>query len=219
MKKFLISLVVVVGWFLINPDVGADLLRMKNGKVIEGKFLGGTEHEIHFRTDDNAVTVYPVKDILTITFITFSAPSSQKIQTPQPEQPEITIKRNTRLSVRIEDSLDTGMSRKGDWFDATLITDLVVDDIVVAPQGTTFKGQVIKSEQGMFSSGLVITLRELILKQKVIPIFTTTYAIWDRVPESSDAVKTYRQGRLLEIPSQTVLEFKTTKPITIDLMK
>jgi hypothetical protein len=119
----------------------------------------------------------------------------------------------------MEDTLNTGMSRKGDWFDATLTSDLVVDEIVVAPKGTRLKGQVIKSEQGRSTSGLVITLRKLILKQKVIPIFTTSYAMWDRVPESSDAVKSYRRGRLLEIPSQTVLEFKTTKPITIVLSK
>lgn len=227
MKKFLISLVVVSGWFLISWGVEADMIRMKNGKIIEGKFLGGTEHEIQFRTDDNNVTVYQVKDILTITFMPSSlrspqktlVPSSQKIQTPQPEQPEITIKRNTRLSVRLEDSLDTGMSRKGDWFDATLVSALVVDGAIVVSEGTRLKGQVIKSEQGQSSSGLVITLRELILKQKVIPIFTTSYAMWDRVPESSDAVESYRQGRLLEIPSQTVLEFKVTKPITIVLSK
>lgn len=226
MKTFLIFLLVVSGLFLINLDVGADMIRMKNGKVIEGKFLGGTEYVIHFQTD-NKVAMYQVEDILTITFMPTSSQSLQrvpvsptpKIQTPQPEQQEIIIKRHTRLSVRVVSSLNTGMSRKGDWFDTTLTSDLIVDGDVVVPKGTTIRGQVVKSEQGRSSSVLVIGLRKLLLKQEVIPISTTTYGMWDRVPEGSDAVKSYRKGRLLQIPSQTVLEFKTTKPITIDLSK
>jgi hypothetical protein len=226
MKTFLIFLLVVSGLFLIDLDIGADMIRMKNGKVVEGKFLGGTEYVIHFQTD-NKVAIYQVEDILTITFMPTSSQSLQrapvsptpKIQTPQPEQQEIIIKRHTRLSVRMVNSLNTGMSRKGDWFDTMLTSDLVVDGVVVVPKGTTIRGQVVKSEQGSSSSVLVIALRKLLLRQEVIPISTTTYGMWDRVPEGSDAVKSYRKGRLLQIPPQTILEFKTTKPITIDLSK
>jgi hypothetical protein len=117
------------------------------------------------------------------------------------------------------DSLNTGISRKDDWFDARLKSDLVVNGVVVAPKGTRVRGQVLKSERGKYGSALVITLRQLLLKQQTVPITTTNYGMWDRVQETSDTTKPLRRSRFLEISSQTVLELKTTAPVTIDLSK
>jgi hypothetical protein len=224
MKRALGALIVIFMGFFPDPFVWADMIRMKNGQVIEGKYLGGTEYTVRFQTDDGIVD-YQVEQILTLTFLPITSPLFQKTptpqttQTPQPEQQELTIASNTRLSVRMLDSLNTGMSRKDDWFDATLKSDLVVNGVVVAPKGTMVRGQVLKSERGKYGSALVITLRQLLLKQQTVPITTTNYGMWDRLQETSEATKPLRRSRFLEIPSQTVLELKTTAPVTIDLSK
>jgi len=221
MKKSLASLIVVSMLFLMVPHVWADMIRMKNGKVIEGTFLGGSRDTIRFETD-KGILLYKVEDILSITFLLTSSTFPKGTPTPQstplppiPKQQEFTIKNNTRLSIRMVDSLDTGVNRKGDWFDTTLEASLVVHGVVVVPRGTTVRGQVVESEQGKNGSALVITLRKLLLKQQVIPITTTNYGMWDRVQESSDTGKTLRRGRLLQIPSRTSLGFQITEPVTL----
>jgi hypothetical protein len=230
MKKFLVSLIAVFVLLLIQPDIWADMIRMKKGQLIEGKFLGGTEETIRVQTDHGIVEC-SIKEILTITFLPTSPLSSQetllfsqetprfeKTPTPQPKQQTLIIVPGTRLPVRMLDTVDTIQSRKDDWFAATFDLALVVDGIEVVPKGSMAHGQVIQAEQGKYGSALVITLREIILEQQVIPIATTNYTAWDKPPETVDA-NSLRRQRTLRVSAQTFIEFKTTEPIKIDLSK
>jgi hypothetical protein len=224
MKPILISLFVVFVVCLIALDVWADMIRMKGGKLIEGKFLGGTEESIRFQTGEGTVE-YPIEEILTITFLPVSfplpkvTPLPKSTPTPQPKPQKFTIVPDTRLAVRMLDDLDTMANRKDDWFDATVDLNVIVDKVVVVPKGTLVRGQVVKSEQGKSSSALVITLRKLILKHQEIPIDTTTYVLWDKLQEPSDtnSLGTLRRSRILRISSQMFIEFKTTEPVEIDV--
>jgi len=134
-----------------------------------GKFLGGTEQRIRVQTADGIVEC-PVKEILTITF---SAPSFEMTPTPESKQKTLILIPGTRLSIRLLDMLDTIQSKKDDWFGVTLDAALVVEGIEIAPKGAMAHGQVVQAEQGKYGSALVITLREIILKQQIIPIVTT----------------------------------------------
>lgn len=224
MEKFLTLLFVISALFLIKPDVWADTIRMRNGQIIQGKYLGGTENTVRFQTDNKTV-VYQIKEISAITFSSVSSRLSQGthstegVQTPQPEQTLVTIVPGTRISIRMIQTVDTIISKKGDKFYANLESALVVDGKVVIPKGTMVRGQIIQSEQGKYGSALVITLQGFILKQRIIPMTTTNYAVWDKSQGSSEtrAFNTPTRSRILRIPSQTFLAFKTTEPVEIDV--
>lgn len=208
MKKLLPGLLIVLIFGGITPSVWADRLQMKNGQVVEGKFLGGTEDTIRFQTE-NGVFVYQIKGLIALTF---SADSSL-----QPGQEAITIKSGTRLYVQIMSSLDSITSKEGERFSAILKSDILVSGAVIAPKGTIVHGEVVKAEHGKYGSALVITLQELVLEEKTIPVVTTNYALWDKPKETT--AKIMGRTRVQEIPAQTSLEFKTIKPVTVDLSK
>jgi hypothetical protein len=227
MKYVLIWLMVMFVVVGLALNVGADMLRTKTGRFIEGKFIGGTDTIIQFQTKDGVVE-YLIEEILSITFLPpgsplpplpKSTPLPQDTPTPIPKPQKITLAPDTRLGVRMLDTLDNGGSRTGDWFEATLDNSVVVNEMVAIPKGTRVRGQVIKSEHANFTSGLVITLREIRLKQQTIAIDTTNYGLWDQVPETDPASidSTRRRSRALQIFSETFIEFRLTKPVEIDL--
>lgn len=218
MKRLLTSFLSVCIIVLLNSSVQADLLRLRTGRVIDGKFLGGTEYAVHFHTKDGTVE-FSVEEILSITFL----PAGEKLPertpmptptpTPQPDQQEFTLPSDTRLSVRTLHMMDSLISRQGDMFDATLEMDLKIDGVLVIPRGTAVKGAVLRSEHDQDGSALVITLREFVLKAQRIPIATTSYAMWDQPHSDSDTGM--RSIRTLRIPAKAFLEFKTTEPVTL----
>jgi len=227
MKHVLTWLMVMFGVVGLALNVGADMLRTKTGRFIEGRFVGGTDTIIRFQSKDGVVE-YLIEEILSITFLPpgsplpplpKSTPLPQDTPTPTPKPQNITLAPDTRLGVRMLDTLDNGGSRTGDWFEATLDHSVVVNEMVAIPKGTRVRGQVVKSEHAKYTSGLVITLREIRLKPQTIVIDTTNYGLWDQVPETDPASidSTRRKSRALQIFSDTFIEFRLTKPVEIDL--
>ena len=62
----------------------ADTLQMKNGRVIEGNYLGGSERSVQFETIDGRVQLFSVKDIASVSFT--GAPS-RRAAAPPPNTP------------------------------------------------------------------------------------------------------------------------------------
>jgi len=98
----------------------ADSLELKNGSLIKGKFLGGTESEISFQVG-SSVQKYNLADIVSLKFDSERAASDQpKASTsslpsePQPAEHAgmktpayVTIPAGTRISVRTIDAIDS----------------------------------------------------------------------------------------------------------------
>ena len=121
----------------------ADTLELKNGSLIKGKFLGGTETEISFQVG-STVQKYSVADIASLKFdsegaANTSAPNALAPQ-PQSSLPDdpgagahleirpadtkpaetkpayVNIPAGTRISVRTIDAIDSSSSFVGDRF-------------------------------------------------------------------------------------------------------
>jgi hypothetical protein len=205
-------------WGLWPSDGRADLLRLKDGRLVDGKFLGGTEFVVWFYTAEGRKE-FPVADLLSISFLPPGAPLPERtpVPTPSPTQlprrQEYTIPAETRLSVRLTQYLDNLVSRPGDVFDATFATDVTLDGVLVIPKGTVAHGQVLKSEHDRNGSALVITLKTLVLTTRKVALATTSYAMWDQPREDVEAA--LRTAKTLEIQAGAFLEFKTTEVLTI----
>ena len=53
---------------LAVSGVHGDTLRLRDGRAIEGSYVGGTPREVRFMGEDGAVGVYPVHEIESIAF-------------------------------------------------------------------------------------------------------------------------------------------------------
>ena len=54
-----------LGWMAVSAS--ADTLQMKDGRVIQGRFFGGTQASVQFETRGK-IELYDVNDIISVTF-------------------------------------------------------------------------------------------------------------------------------------------------------
>src|SRR6266403_1313469 len=144
MLNFKLNCGLVIALCLVGSIACADSLELKNGSLIEGKFLGGTESEISFQVA-SSVQKYNVADIVSLKFdsdrVADNKPTSQdRLLSGEPEKSErpdmktpafVTIPASTRISVRTIDRIDSTENHVGDRFKASLEEPLMVEGNVV----------------------------------------------------------------------------------------
>jgi hypothetical protein len=92
----------------------------------------------------------------------------------------ITVPAGTRILIRTVDAIDSSKQKAGFRFTATLETNLMAEDTVVAPRGTELKGQLAKaSSAGKYkgSSQLTLELTDIVINGTAYPLLTTTFEI------------------------------------------
>jgi hypothetical protein len=159
----------------------ADSLVLKNGSLIKGKFLGGTQTEISFQVG-STVQKYNVADIVSLKFDSesvttlqlpaissgvmvgggASAPSPLALSS-LPDDPStvahvetkpafVTIPAGTLISVRTIDAIDSTYSLVGDQFLASLEEPLTLEGNLVVARDSPVYGRLTQSkESGTFA--------------------------------------------------------------------
>src|SRR5258707_11890273 len=84
MKKFKLNCGVVIALCLAASMAQADSLELKNGSLIKGKFMGGTESEISFQVG-SSLQKYNLADIVSLKF------DSEKAASDMPARPNSTL--------------------------------------------------------------------------------------------------------------------------------
>ena len=101
--------------------------------------------------------------------------------TPMPPAPtKVTFPAGTRILIRMVDSVDSEKQQPGYRFTASLETNLQVDDVVVAPRGTTVYGRLVTAQAaGRMSGGAELTLEltDIVINGAASPLLTSTYQI------------------------------------------
>ena len=170
----------------------ADTLQLKNGAVVQGKYLGGSERAVQFEVGGK-IELYAVGDVLSITFTGTPAASGAgassggsltNISTvPRPAAAAgagATVPAGTRLVVRMIDSVDSQTNHVGDRFRASLESDLVVNNVVVAPKGTDVYGRLAEAQQAGRIAGkaeLKLELTDILIQNRMQPILTGEYEL------------------------------------------
>ena len=98
-------------------------------------------------------------------------------------QQRVTIPAGTRLLVRTTDNIDSSSSRPGSRFTGTLETNLQLDDVTVAPRGTTVHGRLVEASSAGRTSGrsrLTLELTDIVINGNANPIMTVSYQLRGR---------------------------------------
>jgi hypothetical protein len=168
----------------------ADVLELKNGKVLTGNYVGGTAGTIRFETSQG-VQVVETSQALALTFTAGGAPTATgapagtaasaapaPAPTAAPAPTSVSVPAGTTLLVRMMDGASSDDS-KGKRFTTTLESDLVVNGQMVAKAGTKIYGRVENAQKaGRFvgQSQLDIRLTELSVGGAFVPIATGPFA-------------------------------------------
>jgi hypothetical protein len=100
---------------------------------------------------------------------------------PEPVPPEVvppkpkfaTIAEGTKISVRLQDALDSSVNQSGDTFRTILDKDIVVDGQVVAPRGCILEGKLSNVKR----SGRVEGRASMTLQLTSLAVGEQTYAL------------------------------------------
>jgi YMGG-like Gly-zipper len=175
--------VVIVAVCFFASVLRADTLKLKDGRTIQGKYLGGTDSQITFYTNGN-LEHFAISDATSITFggqdTTLPATSTTSPAAPAPaaspsaaSSGTVLVPAGTHLVVRMINGVDSDTNKVGDAFEASLEDPLTINGTLVAPQGTTVYG---KLEQ-VKSAGKITGQSELRLGLTGIVINGATYNI------------------------------------------
>jgi hypothetical protein len=190
---------------LVASMAWADTLELKNGSLIKGKFLGGTETEVNFQVG-SAVQKYNVSDVVSIRFES-EAPAASPALQPEGALPDapaagapvemkpahLTIPAGTQIFVRTIDAIDSDNSAVGDRFQASLEEPLMLEGNVIVDQDAFVYGRLTESkEPGTFAgkSQLRLELTGIAVKGKIVPIVTGEYEVTGKSRGVSTAKRT-----------------------------
>src|SRR5258708_22823842 len=148
----------------MSVTASADTLQMKDGRVVQGKFLGGTQASVQFESNGK-IDLYDVDQVISITF-TGAPPASSEMRTaPPPRERDrdrdagapmantqrydsgVTVPAGTSLLVRMIDSVDSDKNHVGDRFRASLEQDLAIDGAIVAKRGADVYGRLAEAKE------------------------------------------------------------------------
>jgi len=216
----------------------ADSLEVKNGSLIRGKFMGGTQTSISFQVG-SSVQSYDIADVRSLRFDPDAQGASPSVPSKQPSVPSaierdevaesssaVTIPAGTRISVRTIDSIDSTRNRVGSRFQASLEEPLWVDGNVVVPKGADVYGRLEGSkETGTFTgrSELKLELTGIVVHGQTVPLVTGEYEVSGKSKGESTAKRTVggaaseiiTKGDQVKIPSETLLDFTLQQSVTI----
>ena len=219
----------------------ADILELKNGTILNGRYVGGSVGTVRF--DNGSGT--QVLETSQIIALTFTMPPAAPVPAPVAVPSTATLPYGTTLLVRMMDSVSS-KNAAGANFTTKLEYNLVANGIVVIPAGTVIYGRVQSSTQARRAVGrstLDIRLVQMVVGGSPVPVATSGYqqageasikkamrgaaagaAIGAIVDGGDGAGKgaaigatasLLKKGQTITIPPGTLLEFTLMQPINL----
>lgn len=205
-----ISILAVLGLsILLAGSLGAraDTLELRDGRVIHGKFLGGSENTVRMEINGREQS-FAVSQVMALSFSDVPAASlvpatplngAPQYNAPPPQAAQsnpsgkLTIPSGTRIVVRMIDSVDSSKNHVGDKFRASLDANLEADGVIVAPRGTDVMGRLAEAKGAGNMTGksqLKLELTDIRIGEELVPIVTGEYELSGKSRGANTAKKT-----------------------------
>jgi hypothetical protein len=183
----------------------ADSLELRDGSLIKGKFVGGTDTYVSFQVG-SSIQKYNVADIVSLKFdsvveandslkrrssLSSDRETTRSVSSRPPAY--VTIPAGTRISVRMIDGVDSTQNHPGDRFQASLQEPLTANGNILVPKGADVYGRLTESkESGKFSgkSQLLLELTGIVVNGQTVPIVTGEYELTGKSRGASTAKRT-----------------------------
>ena len=145
-------------------SLDADRVRLRNGKVVEGLFIGGDSKTVRVLLDNGSVSEVPLADTVSVEFSPRKPPPPK---TPPPAKaaapatrPAITVPAGTVLNVRLAQDIDVDVSQTSQRFRAIVDDPVTAGGSIVIPRGASATLQAVQVQQsGQMKGSDKITLK------------------------------------------------------------
>ncbi len=145
----------------------ADSLALRDGRTVEGQFLGGTARQIRMAVGDSVQT-FDVSDVASLRFEAPAAPSPTPAPQPPPPAPPAPpatsadadeIPAGTAVTIRMIDGVDSKTGQPGQTFRASIDEPVTVGGETVVPRGADVVTKLVEvKEPGKIAGGGQLTL-------------------------------------------------------------
>lgn len=190
--------------------VAADTLELKDGRVLKGKYLGGTQVVLRFEVNGEVQT-FSTSEAVALTFSSNSgrsasppapAPEAAPSMAPAPvpansmasstSGENVTIPAGQSLLIRMIDGVDSSKNHVGEVFHASLETDLNIGNVLVARRGSDVYGRLAEAQEAGHISGraeLQLELTRVLIDGKDYPVVSSDYSLRGKSRGSDTAKK------------------------------
>ena len=194
--RYQVSLLFTVFFLFSTLTAFADILHLRDGRKVEGTFLGGDSRTVRFLLQDGQVGSFAITDVESIVFGTQSGSAASSVPapapTPAPADP-YTVSHGTVLVVRMIDSVDSDVNKAGETFRATLEEPIVVGENILAPKDTPVAVQLVHVKQ----SGQLRGEEEIALQLRSITVNSKTYSLASEFAEVASEGKGKESAKVI----------------------
>jgi hypothetical protein len=193
MKRFARFVATFALGLLFVGAAAADTLELRDGRVLQGRYLGGTQAVLRFEVEGNVQT-FSVNDVVALTFTHSGgvaaapalAPAGNYANAPVAQAQPVaaggmmTIPAGQSILVRMIDGVDSSKNHVGDIFHASLETDLTVNGALVARKGTDVYGRLAEAKEAGHISGsseLQLELTRMVIDGRDYPVVSSDYTL------------------------------------------
>jgi len=180
-----VLLAAVLGLFVISSGF-PDTLTLRNGKVIDGNFVGGTTRQVKMETSAGT-QVFDIGEVASIVFTPSGAPAvaapAAAVPAPAASQPvaaagqNIEIPAGTHFVVRMIDSVDSERNQVGQTFHASMDEPVYLHGNQIVPRGSDVVVRLVDSkESGKIAgrSSLTLNLASVSINGRMVDINTSS---------------------------------------------
>jgi len=192
------SLLFTVLFLFSTLTAFADILHLRDGRKVEGTFLGGDSRTVRFLLQDGQVESFAITGVGSIIFGTqavsaaSSVPAPAPTPTPVPADP-YTVPHGTVLVVRMVDSVDSDVNKPGETFRATLEEPIAVGENILASKDTPVAVQLVHVKQ----SGQLRGEEEIALQLRSITVNSRTYSLASEFAEVASEGKGKESAKVI----------------------
>jgi len=187
-----VSLLFTVFFLFSTLTTFADILHLRDGRKVEGTFLGGDSRTVRFILQDGQVESFAITDAESIIFGTQAGSAASSVPTPAPADP-YTVPHGTVLVVRMIDSVDSDVNKPGETFRATLEEPIAVGENILAPKDTPVAVQLVHVKQ----SGQLRGEEEIALQLRSITVNSKTYSLASEFAEVASEGKGKESAKVI----------------------
>ena len=205
MRTFNLIIVALATTLLAASAAASDRLELTDGRILTGKYQGGTPTVVRMRIDGISREI-PTDTIKSLRFD--ASPTSGSIDTNITQVPAGTV-----ITVQLISTLSSHSSKTGDTFEATLTSDIKSDRGTLLERGALVTGRVVKSQRPRRSSEkaeLEVELANVEIQGRARPLKTTIGI----ETKSGKPEFELRRGEIQFAP-QAILEFRLSQPILL----
>lgn len=187
---------ILLGFLILTLSsvVSADTVVLKDGRVFQGMFKGGTETTISFETEDGIEEL----SIGNITSLTFSPREKQPAETTATGAGEaakvaggvvavesatdagdapagpVTVPAGTNIMIKLDKAVSTASHSEGSAVTAVLEVPIKVGDVIAVPKGAQIYGKVVESRGGrrIGTQKIVMQFTDILINDQLTPIAT-----------------------------------------------